>query len=124
RAGEFEIASRATSTEEIWNGLGNPVYPQARNELKKHGISCDGKRAVQLRKDDYGEYDKFICMDDNNCRNALRIFGSDSENKLVKLMSFAESNADVADPWYSGDFSTAYSDILKGCNGVLRHFSL
>lgn len=39
----FEIASAATSTEEIWNGVGNLVYPPARVELAKHGISCEGK---------------------------------------------------------------------------------
>ena len=52
-ADQFYIASAATSTEEIWNGIGNPVYPPAREELARHGISCKGKRAVQLTKADY-----------------------------------------------------------------------
>ena len=47
---KFYIASAATSTEEIWNGIGNPVYPPAKRELAKHGISCEGKRAVQITK--------------------------------------------------------------------------
>ena len=58
-ADKFSVASSATSTEEIWNGIGNPVYPPAREELCKHGISCDGKRAVQLKKSDYEKYDLF-----------------------------------------------------------------
>ena len=31
---EFFIASAATSTEEIWNGIGNPVYPPAAYVLR------------------------------------------------------------------------------------------
>ena len=93
------VASSATSTEEIWNGIGNPVYPPARAELKKHGISCEGKRAVQLKKIDYEKYYVFYCMDSSNVRNALRIFGSDPDNKVKKLLSLAGEDRDVADPW-------------------------
>ena len=108
REWEFEIASAATSTEEI----GNPVYPPAREELAKHGLSCGGKRAVQLKKSDYGEYDLFLCMDSNNLRNALRIFGSDPEGKVRKLLDYA-GGGDVADPWYSDRFDIAYRDIFQ-----------
>ena len=88
-ADRFVIESSATSTEEIWNGIGNPVYPPAKRELAKHGIGCDGKRAVQLKKSDYDKYDYFICMDSNNIRNTMRIFGDDKDGKVCKMMSFA-----------------------------------
>ncbi len=117
---EFIIASCATSTEEIWNGVGNPVYPPAQRELKKHGISCGNKRAVQLTKSDYNKYDYLICMDENNRRNALRILGSDPDNKISKLMDFTTRPGNVADPWYSGDFETAYNDIYEGCECFLK----
>lgn len=117
---EFFIASSATSTEEIWGGRGNPVYPPAKAELKKHGISCDGKTAVQLKKDDYEKYDLFICMDSMNYRNILRIFGSDKDEKVRKLMTFTSRGGEVADPWYSRDFSTTYRDIYDGCTGILE----
>ena len=94
----FTIASAATSREEI----GNPVYPPARRELARHGISCAGKRAVQVRPADYGAYDLLIVMDGQNLRNLLRITG------------------DVADPWYTDDFETCYRDIAEGCEGLLR----
>lgn len=116
-SGNFLIASSATSTEE----LGNPVYPAARAELAKHGIGCAGKTAVQLRKSDYGKYDYFIGMDTANIRNMNRIFGSDSEDKIYKLLTFAGRRDDVSDPWYSRDFGTAYSDIEEGCKGLLSH---
>lgn len=119
REKEFVIASSATSTEEIWNGVGNPVYPPARDELKKHGISCEGKRAVQVKKSDYENYDYLICMDENNMRNIKRIIASDPEDKIVKLMSFTEENRNVADPWYSSDFETCYRDIYNGCKALL-----
>lgn len=116
-SGNFLIASSATSTEE----LGNPVYPPARAELAKHGIGCAGKTAVQLRKSDYGKYDYFIGMDTANIRNMNRIFGSDKNGKVYKLLTFAGRGDDISDPWYSRDFSTAYADIEEGCNGLLSH---
>ncbi len=123
-ADNFFIASCATSTEEIWNGIGNPVYPPAQRELKKHGISCGNKRAVQLTKSDYNKYDYLICMDENNRRNMLRILGSDPKNKIHKLMDFTSRPGNVADPWYSGDFLTAYNDIYEGCEGLLKELNL
>ena len=123
REDEFYVASSATSTEEIWGGIGNPVYPPAKAELQKHGISCDGKRAVQLKKSDYEKYDMFIAMDSNNIRNIGRIFGSDPEQKVHKMMDFTDRKGDVADPWYSGRFDVTYNDISDGCSGLLDTFT-
>ena len=117
---DVTVCSTATSTEEIWNGIGNPVYPPAKAELKKHGISCDGKRAVQLKRSDYDKYDVFLCMDSANVRNAIRIFGSDPENKVKKLLSLTGTERDVADPWYSDRFDIAYNDIFDGCIALLK----
>ena len=116
----FSVASCATSTEEIIRGVGNPVYPPAKRELARHGISCDGKRAVQLRKSEYDAYDYLICMDDNNVRNALRILGGDPDGKVTKLMDHTSRHGNVADPWYSGDFETCYRDIEEGCRALLN----
>ena len=84
-ADHFQIASAATSTEEIWNGIGNPVYPPAKAELARRGISCEGKRARQVTKADYAEYDYLIGMDSANIRNMLRIFGGDPDGKVARL---------------------------------------
>ena len=114
------IASSATSTEEIWNGIGNPVYPPARDELKKHGLSCDGKRAVQLDSSDYDKYDLFIGMDSANIRNMTRILNGDAQGKIRKMMSYTSRGGDVADPWYSGNFDVTYRDIYDGCKGLME----
>ncbi|MBE6641301.1 MAG: low molecular weight phosphotyrosine protein phosphatase [Ruminococcaceae bacterium] len=119
RESEFIIASSATSTEEIWNGVGNPVYPPAREELKKHGIECGGKRAVQLTAADAEKYDLFLCMDSANLRNAKRILGQKAEGKVKKLLDLA-GGGDVADPWYSDRFDIAYADILRGCEALIK----
>ncbi len=111
---EFYISSSATSTEEI----GNLVYPPSKEELKKHGISCEGKRAVQLRLDDYDKYDLFVCMDKNNVIDAKRMLGGDRDDKVVKLLDYA-NGGDVADPWYTRRFDIAYSDIERGCKALL-----
>lgn len=114
------VSSSATSREEIWGDVGNPVYPAAARELARYGIDCKGKRAVQLKAEDYDKYDIFIAMDDKNIRNAYRIFSSDPEKKLYKLMNFTSRGGDVADPWYTDRFDIAYSDIREGCLGVMR----
>lgn len=112
----FQIASAATSTEEI----GNPVYPPARRKLAEHGITCAGKTARQLTKADYAQYDLLIGMDRANIRNMNRIFGGDPDGKLRLLMEYGGRPGEVADPWYTGDFEAAWQDILDGCGGLLQ----
>ena len=119
-ADRFFVQSAATSSEEICGTVGNPVYPPAKAQLEKHGISCAGKYAVQLRKDDYDRYDLFVCMDDNNIRNIYRIFDADPQKKVCKLLDFTSRGGNVADPWYTRDFDKAYRDILDGCAGLLK----
>ena len=120
-ADQFEIASAATSTEEIYNGVGNPVYPPAREELKKHGISCEGKRAVQFSRADYEKYDYLLGMEQTNIRNMLRILGQDKDGKVKRLLDYSDRPRDIADPWYTGDFKKTYADILEGCQCFLEY---
>lgn len=118
--GDVSVTSSATSTEEIWNGIGNPVYPPAKAELDAHGIDCAGKRAVQLIKSDYAKYDLFIGMDSANIRNMHRILGGDPDSKIRKLMDYTSRGGDVADPWYSGHFDITYRDIYDGCLAIIE----
>lgn len=120
---KFYIESAATSAEEIWNGIGNPVYPPAKAELKRHGISCEGKRARQMAVEDYGRFDYIIGMDRMNKRNMLRIFGGDEEGKISLLMDYTLQPRDVADPWYTGNFARTYKDIEEGLTGFLAYLN-
>ena len=110
REDEFEIASAATSTEEI----GNSVYPPARRKLAEHGIRCDGKTARQLIRSDYDRYDLLVGMDRENIHNMQRICGGDPEGKIIKLLP-----RDVADPWYTDNFDATWDDCLEGCSKLL-----
>ena len=115
----FEIASAATSREEI----GNPVYPPARRKLAEHGIACAGHHARQMTKEDYDRYDMIICMDDNNKRNIMRMTGGDPDNKISLLLEFTErTGQQVADPWYTGNFDATWRDVTEGCEGLLRGY--
>ena len=116
---QFYIASAATSTEEIWNGQGNPVYPPARQELARHGISCEGKRAVQIQKSDYDKYDYLLGMEQRNIRNMMRILGRDPEHKVHRLLDYSNNPRDIADPWYTGNFDSTYRDVVEGCEAFL-----
>ncbi|MDD5934817.1 MAG: low molecular weight phosphotyrosine protein phosphatase [Clostridiales bacterium] len=119
-ADQFEIASAATSTEEIWNGKGNPVYPPAREELARHGLCCDGKTAVQLKKADYDYYDYLIGMDTMNIRNMERMTGHKG-GKISLLLDYAGRHDSISDPWYSGRFDITYKDVVEGCQGFLDY---
>ena len=116
---DFHIESAATSNEEI----GNPVYPPARRKLAEHHIGCSGKTARRLTKEDYARYDLLVGMDQANLQNMRRICGGDPEGKLHLLMEFAGRSGDVADPWYTRDFDTAWSDIEEGCRGLLHRLT-
>ena len=113
---EFEIASAATSTEE----LGNPVYPPARRKLAEHGIGCEGKTARQLTRSDYQHYDLLIGMDYYNIRNMTRTCGGDPDGKIKMLLDYTDRPGDVADPWYTGNFDATWRDCLEGCTALLE----
>lgn len=120
-ADEFIIESAATSTEEIWNGIGNPVYPPARDELRRHGIDCSGKRARQVTRGDYNNFDYLLCMENVNIRNTMRIIGGDPDEKIKRLLDYTKQPRDIADPWYTGVFDRTYKDIDEGLNAFLEY---
>ena len=109
----FEIDSAAVSREE----LGNPVYPPARRELKKHGISCEGHIARQVTMKDYHHFDRIYYMDRSNARWLKQLLPGDSE-KIRPLLDH-----DVADPWYTGDFEETWRDIEEGCRKIMEEFA-
>ena len=105
----FQIESVAVSREE----LGNPVYPPARREMQRHGVACDGHRARQITQADVDRYDHIYYMDSSNARYLARMFPG--EQKFRKLLA-----RDVADPWYTGDFTQTWLDIEEGCKRILE----
>lgn len=112
----FEIASAATSTEEI----GNPVYPKAKAKLAEHGISCKGKTARQMTREDYEYYDMIIFMDRWNKLNAHRFIKGDHDKKTSMLLDHAGRKGEqVADPWYTDDFDATWDDLVAGCGGLI-----
>ena len=112
RAAEFEIDSAAVSREEIGNG----VYPPARRELDRRGVSCGGHRARQVTMEDYRRFDRIYYMDESNARYLSRLLPHDSD-KIRPLL-----DRDVADPWYTGDFAQTYEDLVEGCQKILEEF--
>ena len=133
---KFFIDSAATSTEEI----GNPVHYGTRRKLESVNIPVGNHRARQITKKDLEEFDYLIGMDSANIRNMKRFYGFDGfgfgsyskenssikkelENKICKLLEFADSTDDIADPWYTGNFDLTYNDVLKGCKSLLNKLS-
>lgn len=115
-AGDFHIESRGTSAEE----LGNPVYPPAKAELKKHGIDSASKVSIQLKKADYDAFDLLIAMDEQNVRAIGRVTGGDPQGKVHLMMERTARPGEVADPWFTHRYDVAYRDILEGCEAWLN----
>ena len=120
---EFYIESAATSTEEI----GNPIYPPAKSELARHIIGVPGnelglsqKRARQMTRADYDRFDYIIGMENLNLSYMNRILDGDPEEKVHLMMDFTDHPEDIDDPWYTGDFSGVYKQILEGCECLLK----
>ena len=118
-ADNFIIASSAVSSEEI----GNPVYPPVKRLLSANGISCEGKFARKMTPQDYDNFDLLIGMDNDNIRRMYRICSGDSDGKIRSLKSFTGNpNGEVADPWYSGDFTATWNDVVAGCSAILQAY--
>jgi len=109
---DAHIASVAVSTEE----LGNPIYGPAQRELRKHGIAFDHRRARQITREDVENYDRILYMDSSNARYLARMFPGET-----KFEPFLDRN--VADPWYTGDFSQTWLDICEGCEKLLQEIT-
>lgn len=114
---QFCIDSFATSTEEI----GNPPHRGTVRKLQEAGIPLVPHRAKQISLSDYDSFDYIIGMDTANMRNLNRMLKGDSEGKLCKLLAFAGSDRDIADPWYTGNFDITYEDVVEGCEGFLEY---
>jgi protein-tyrosine phosphatase len=114
---KFVIDSFATSTEEI----GNPPHRGTVSKLKQMGIPLVPHRAKQITLKDYNNFDYVIGMDTWNIRNLNRMLKGDPDGKVYKLLAFAGSGRDIADPWYTGDFDATYNDVAEGCEGFLKY---
>lgn len=113
---DFYIASAGTSAEEY----GNPVHRGTRRKLAEYGISCDGKYARQINKDDYDRFDYIITMEEIHIRQIERIIGPDRDKKVYNLLDFSDNPRDIADPWYTGNFDETYDDIVEGLEGFFK----
>ncbi len=117
---QFEIASAATSTEE----LGNDIYPPVKRLLHEKGIPCKGHRAHQITRNEYAHYDHIIVMDNYNIRNLERVVGPDKDHKVSRLRDFTDSPGEIADPWYTGEFNLTYRQVTESCRALLEKLTL
>ncbi len=120
RGNELLIESAGTSREEI----GNDTHYGTKQKLKDVGIPFTRRYARQVTKADYENFDYLICMDSNNVRNLRRIISEDKDNKISLLLEFTGAKADIADPWYTGNFDRTYEDVVSGCEGLLKELGI
>ncbi len=113
---DWEIASAATSREE----LGNDIHPGTKAKLREVGIPFERRQARQITPRDYDYYDMLIGMDGRNMINMRRFYGGDPQNKFSLLLDYADRPRDIADPWYTGNFDATYEDIKEGCEALIK----
>lgn len=113
------VDSAATSSEEVGNG----IYRYAAAKLREKGIEFDNHKARQITFQDYEKYDYILAMEDKNISNILRIVNNDPQNKIHRILDYSDSPRDISDPWYTGDFETAYNDIFEGSIAFLEYLS-
>ena len=114
-ADQVLVASAACRRDEI----GSDTHPGTKAKLREMGIPFTKRAAVQLTRADYDRYDYIVAMDEENLRDIPRITGSDTAHKVRLLLSFAGEQREVADPWYTGNFTQTYEDVRKGCEALL-----
>ena len=126
---QFEVSSAAISTEEIWGGHGNPMDQRAQRVLKAHGIPFEPGEARQITAKLFTESDMVVLMDEGNRRGLRRLLGNMVDEAPSGKVRLLLEHAEVADPWYTGNFERAYRDIENGCRMLLEkaarnHYSM
>lgn len=114
---KFSCISRATSIEE----LGNPIYPEAASKLREKGILVEAHKAKQITREEYEKYDYILVMEERNRKDLISLLGEDYSFKIHLLMEYTEHPKDIPDPWYTGDFESAFQDINEGCMGLYHY---
>lgn len=118
-AEQFYISSKATHHDEI----GNDTHQGTKQKLREMNIPFEKRKAAQIVKDDYNNFDYIICMDNANVKNVISIVGKDKDNKVKLLLSFDNMERDIKDPWYTGNFDETYDDINRGCQALLNRLT-
>ena len=113
----FNVTSRATSVEELGNGL----YYEALNVLEKNNVTIEDHKAIQVKKEDYNKYDYIICMEESNKRSLMYIFDGDRDNKIHLLGEYTDNIGEIDDPWYTREFDRCFREIQEGCNGLFNY---
>jgi len=116
RASEFNILVRATSSEEIGNG----VYPPMRNELYKRGIPLLPHHAQRIRQIDYENADYIFCMDDENYYSLLRQLDN-HKNIIYRINKWTPSIYEIEDPWYTGRYEKVCDEITDCIKDIFKN---
>lgn len=73
-----------------------------------------------LNKDDIKQATYIIGMDESNMQNIQKFTNGQAKGQTKKLLSFIGSDEDIADPYYTWDFETTYTQVYAGCQALLE----
>lgn len=119
---QFEIDSAAT---EGYNEMCHAgIHYGTRDILAAMHVPFEEHYSRRIRPRDYAYYDYILAMDDNNIEDIKSIVGEDTDNKIYRLLDFANKSRNIKDPWYTGNFDETYWDIVEGCDAFLKYLKL
>ncbi|MBH8596851.1 low molecular weight protein-tyrosine-phosphatase [Thermoactinomyces sp. CICC 10523] len=99
---------------------GEPPHHGTRKKLDQYGISYEGIRARQVKKEDFSNFTYIIGMDNRNVENLHKLSGN-SGNNVYRFVDFIPNTTytEVPDPWYTGNFDETYELVSAGCRHLL-----
>lgn len=120
---EDQISISSSGTGD-WH-VGKPPHEGTRRLLDRHGISYEGMRASQLRREDGEAFDLLVAMDSSNERNIRSIIGRDASAEVIRFLSLVPELGleDVPDPYYTGNFEEVYEMVSLGCDRLVRRIA-
>ena len=99
---------------------GGRLSKGAHKMLSKYHIPFDAHVSKPFDEQEYRKFKCIIALDEDMLREATKISGGDSDNKIRLLKDFDEHELKVEDPFHTGDYEKAYAEIKLGCLALLK----
>lgn len=110
----YDVTSRALEPYEE----GMDIDSRMKEVLEEHGIDVPFHSSKMLLEQEEKEADLLVVMEHQQIEQVREIGDDYDSHKIHRLASYTAAPHDIADPYYSGDFETAYMEIKEGCSAL------
>ena len=117
---KYEVTSAGLES----STAGEDMHEGSKKELNEHNIPFTTHSAHKLTLADYASADYVIVMEQYQKIKIKRFVSNVNVNKIHTLLEYTDEKRDIQDPYYTGDFKTAYEDIALGIEGFINKIIL